>query len=205
MRGHFFNSLVLVFALGATLARAAEPPRVSASTDEQLAMPQFPSGWVKVTVRPGDQELTEYVPVGQSAEKWQSKISVETYRYLNLPLDALQRRAVAQIHDSCDGVVEGKFQSGVNNGYPSAFWTLGCKRHRKLGVGETRYTKAIQGTDTLYVISRVWRTARFDDSGPDIAQGSIQEAVAFLTSTVLCRTDAPAHPCPAMTQEKPKR
>ncbi|MEQ1887422.1 MAG: hypothetical protein ABL967_20355 [Bryobacteraceae bacterium] len=171
-----------------TSAVAAEP--------EQLVMPQFPAAWTKVFSRGGNEEMTEYAPAGQSKENFQDKITVEVYRKLNLPLDALQRRTLAQTRAACDGTVEGKFQSGVNNGYASAFWTLGCKRLKRTNFGETRYTKTIQAGDVLYVITRVWRTKNYDDKGPDIAPQSIQTGTQFLITTVVCQTGSTQHPCP---------
>ncbi len=184
--------LSAVLSLFIVSAASAEP--------EQLIMPQFPAAWTKVFARQGQEEMDEYVPSGQSKEKFQDKITVEVYHKLNLPLDALQRRAVAQTHAACDGVIEGKFQSGVNNGYPSAFWTLGCKRLKRTQFGETRYTKAIQSGDTLYVITRLWRTKSFDDKGPDIPPPAIQDAMAFLTTTVVCRSGSTERPCPTRSR-----
>jgi hypothetical protein len=171
-----------------------------AHAEDHLAMPKFPAGWVEAFSRRGDQEVVEYVPSGQNAAAWKEKITLEIYHDLNnLPLDALQRRALAQMREVCTGVVEGKFQSGLNNGYASAFWTLGCKRNRKAGLGETQYTKAIQGKTELYILTRIWRTAPFDDAGPDVSQQSVDEAMAFLTSSMVCEKGSAAHPCPAET------
>ncbi len=182
----FFSALA---SLLITSAASAEP--------EQLVMPQFPAAWAKVFSRQGHEEMDEYAPPGQSKENFQDKITIEVYRKLNLPLDALQRRMVAQERAACDGVVEGKFQSGVNNGYASAFWTLGCKNLKRTNFGETRYSKAIQAGDTLYVITRVWRTNRYDDKGPAISSQSIQDAMGLLTTSVVCQTGSAQHPCPA--------
>jgi hypothetical protein len=182
----------LVYLFSAALSGSV----MAADAQERLAMPQFPTGWVQAFAREGEQEIVEYVPEGQTHDKFQDKITIETYQHLNLPLDALQRRAVAQAHDGCDGVVEGKFQSGVNNGYASAFWTLGCRHAKKTTFGETRYTKAIQAQDTLYVITRLWRTKAYDKGEPSIAPRDIQDAVAFLSSSVVCRDGSAQRPCP---------
>ena len=173
-------------------------PALSAEP-EQLVM-QFPPMWTKVFSRQGQEQMDEYTPMGQSKDSFQDKLTVEVYHKLNLPLDALQRRAVAQTHDACNGTVEGKFQSGVNNGYASAFWTMGCKQLKRTSFGETRYTKAIQSGDTLYVITRIWRTKNYDDKGPNIAPQSIQDAMGFLTGAVICQKGSTQHPCPAGTR-----
>lgn len=177
------------------LSGAATVPR-TAFAEEQLAMPKFPTGWIEAFARHGDQDVVEYVPAGQTAATWQKKIILEIYRDLkNLPLDTLQRRAAAQNRDACTGVVEGKFQSGVNNGYASAFWTLGCERDKISGFGETRYAKAMQGARGLYILTHIWRTPAFGKQGPGISAQDIEAAMALLTSSVVC--DAAArNPCP---------
>lgn len=169
----------------------------SAQAEEQITMPQFPSGWVEIFSRQGDQEIVEYAPPGQTAENWQKKISLEIYRKLNnLPLDTLQRRAASQARATCSGIREGKFQSGVNNGFASAFWTLGCERDKSTGIGETRYTKVVQGATGLYVLTQVWRTPAYGKEGPAIPPQEITAAVNFLTTSVVCDTTSPKSPCP---------
>jgi hypothetical protein len=164
---------------------------------EQLTMPKFPAGWVEAFSRKGDQEMVEYVPPGQSATDWKEKITLEIYHDLkNLPLDTLQRRAAEQNRNACTGVVEGKFQSGVNNGYASAFWTLGCERDKISGFGETRYTKIMQGAGGLYVLSEIWRTPPYGKQGPAISPQEIQSAMDFLTSSIICDPDGKQNACP---------
>lgn len=182
-----------IILLGLSLFFAA-----AAHAEEKLAMPMFPGGWIEAFARRGDQEVVEYVPPGQNAESWQRKITIEVYRDLkNLPLDTLQRRAAAQNRDACTGVREGAFQSGVNNGFASAFWTLGCERDRASGFGETRFTKAIQGAAQLYLLSYVLRTQPYGKAGPGLTPHEVDEVMAFLTSSVLCDPARGPSPCPA--------
>jgi hypothetical protein len=165
--------------------------------EEQLSMPQFPAGWVEAFSRPGQQELVEYVPTDQSAASWQKKITLEIYRdQKNLPLDILQRRAAQRNRENCEGVVEGKFQSGVNNGFASAFWTLGCERDRLTGFGETRYTKAIQGAGALYLLTYAWRTMAYGPRGPGLTPQEVDTAMSFLASSVVCDESVAKSLCP---------
>ncbi|MBL8643584.1 MAG: hypothetical protein JNK21_06610 [Rhodospirillaceae bacterium] len=173
------------------------PPQKPLSA-ERLAMPLFPSGWQEVATNRGNIEVIDYVPKGETVNAWRNKITLEVYHELNtLPLDAIHRRTQGQNRDACEGTVEGRFQSGLNNGYPSAFWVLGCKRNRDTGMGETRYTKAIQGQHRVYILTRAWRTPAFGDEGPQIPQRILEDAVAFLTTTVACSDGDATHPCPA--------
>lgn len=163
-------------------------------------MPLFPSGWQEAFAERGTViEMTEYVPEGQSVEAWDSKIVLQVYHGLdNLPLDAIQRRAQGQNRNRCTGVIEGAFQSGLNNGYPSAFWTLGCRYLNNRGLGEIHYTKAIQGEAALYVLTWMWRTQPFGEEGPAVPPGDTEKALAFLTTSVVCNITMPDRPC---TQE----
>lgn len=170
---------------------------------ERLSMPLFPANWIEVHRETAPVEVVEYVPQGQTAAAWQDKILLQVYHNLNdLPLDAIQRRQQGQNRNRCTGVIEGLMQSGINNGYPSAFWTLGCRALKVGGpgiagtVGETQYTKAIQGESALYVLSRLWRTPAFGGDGPAIAPAAINDGVAFLTTSIVCVPGSDAHPCP---------
>jgi len=168
---------------------------------ERLMMPLFPADWVEVFRDNGPIEIVEYIPSGQKPQNWQDKITLQVYHNLNdLPLDSIQRRTQGQNRNRCTGVIEGPLQSGLNNGYASAFWTLGCRYLKDViaadgGVGETQYTKAIQGQRTLYVLSRLWRTPAFGGDGPAIDATAISDAVAFLTTSIVCVPGSADHPC----------
>lgn len=165
--------------------------------DEHLAMPLFPVDWVQTVKQTGSIEVFEYIPKNQTETTWLDKITLEVHHdTYTLPLDAYQRRALGQVRENCDGVFEGNLQTGVNNGFPAAYWTLGCKRDKRGNFGETRYTKAIQGSETLYLLSRSWRTQVYGDEGPPLSPQAIDGAKNFLGAAVVCASTG-QHPCPA--------
>lgn len=187
----------LAAAAPAGTATQDMPPPAKPVSAERLTMPLFPNGWSAAASTRGNIEVIDYLPDGQTLADWRDRITLEVYHELNtLPLDALYRRAQAQARGQCDGVIEGRFQSGVNNGYPSAFWTIGCKRDLATGLGETRYTKAIQGDARVYVLSRAWRTPAYGDEGPAIAPRAIEDAVAFLSTSIACNDGDAQRACP---------
>ena len=164
--------------------------------DEHLAMPLFPSGWQRYLTQTGTIEVFDYLPKDQTAATWRDKITLEVHHDTNtLPLDAYQRRALGQVRENCEGILEGHLQTGVNNGFPAAYWMLGCKRDKRGGWGEIRYTKAIQGGETLYLLSRAWRTPVYDDAGPQIDPSELKAVKDFLGSSVVCASTG-QHPCP---------
>lgn len=193
-------SLALVSPAQAQPASGVDPARKPLAA-ERLSMPLFPSGWNEVYHDTAPIEVVEYVPEGQTAANWRDKITLQVLHELNnLPLDAIQRRMQGQNRNRCTGVIEGQLQSGLNNGFASAFWTLGCRYLNDMGnanLGETQYTKAIQGTNGLYVVSRIWRTPAFGDDGPAIDARDIGDGVAFLTTSIVCIPGSAEHPCPA--------
>lgn len=173
-------------------------PQQDVHPDEHLAIPMFPNGWTRSVTQSGSIEVSEYMPQNQTASTWRDKITLEIHHGSNtLPLDAYQRRALGQVRENCDGILEGKLQTGMNNGFPAAYWMLGCKRDRRGNWGELRYTKAIQGGDTLYLLSRSWRTPVYAEDGPPLPPSVINEARDILGSAVVCAPSAGQHPCPA--------
>jgi len=192
------GAMLMLLTIDAAQAQMTLPAPVKPLSNERLAMPLFPNGWHEVATNRGNIEIIDYIPKNETIEAWRNKITLEVYHELNtLPLDALQRRSQGQNRDACTGSVEGPMQSGLNNGYPSAFWVLGCKRNRDTGMGETRYTKAIQGSSRVYILTRAWRTPAYGDEGPAISKRELEDAVAFLTTTVACGDGDAKHPCPA--------
>jgi hypothetical protein len=196
--------LMVALAFLALPATAQSPlPKQKPLANERLAMPLFPAGWQQVATNRGNIEVLDYVPNSETVTAWRNKITLEVYHEMNtLPLDALFRRTQGQNRDACQGVIEGQFQSGVNNGYPSAFWILGCKKNRDTGMGETRYTKAIQGDNRVYLLTRAWRTPAFGEDGPELPRRELEDAMAFLTTTVACVDGDARRPCPNTTAAK---
>ncbi|MFL2770783.1 MAG: hypothetical protein ACJZ9F_07220 [Rhodospirillaceae bacterium] len=177
-----------------SLAQSAPSPKPLMA--ERLVMPLFPTGWREFIKEGGAVEVVEYLPDEQSLKIWQDKIILQVYHDLNdLPLDAIQRRTQGQNRNRCTAVIEGPLQSGLNNGYPAAFWTLGCRYVNANGFGETHYIKAIQGTAALYVLSRVWRTQPFGQDGPAIDPAALDKGISFLTTSVVCIPNSAMHPC----------
>ncbi len=190
--------LLTIMAGPASVSQAQPSPQRKPLAAERLVMPLFPAEWVEILKESGPIEVVEYLPNGQNLATWEDKIILQVYHDLNdLPLDAIQRRTQGQNRNRCTGVIEGPLQSGLNNGYPSAFWTMGCRYVNANGSGETQYTKAIQGETALYVLSRVWRTPAFGGDGPAIEAEAINDGVAFLTTSIVCVPNSSNHPCAA--------
>ncbi len=172
------------------------PPRAQPHNDEHITMPQFPGGWVQQAPQVGSIEVVDYFPSGQTDKTWTDKITLELHHGSNtLPIDVFQRRALTLMRENCTGVIEAPLQTGVNNGFPSAFWILGCQKSKTGNSGEVRYTKAVQGYATMYLLSRSWRVQPYTTGTPPVPAAEIEAAVQFLTTSVVC-AQSPQHPCP---------
>lgn len=162
----------------------------------------LPEGWTEAA-RSTQQgaNVVAYVPQGQSAEQWADMLTLQVYNGLTaLPARAFYERAIANVQKTCDGPQAGDLQTGLSNGYPSAFWVLGCGRNRATGQGETSFFRLIQGDSALYMAQRTWRTKAYVQDGPPVAPAQAEQAVELLSSFSVCNplAEGDAHPCPAV-------
>ncbi len=160
----------------------------------------LPVGWVEAarTTQKGADVLA-YVPQGQSASDWTDMLTVQIFGGMAaLPAQTYYDRARGNVAKTCDGPRAGVLQSGLSNGYPSAFWVLGCGRNRGTGLGETSFFRIIQGDSALYMAQRTWRTKTYTDGGPPVADAAAQQAIEVLRSFGVCNPLADGHACPAL-------
>lgn len=184
----------------AAQAQTATVPPATVQTGERYSI-QVPKGWQLVN-RSGNGavETLSYVPEGQSAERWQDMLTIQAVR-TSAGVQALSpERLYAQSQNSyeqaCDGVKLGTLQAGQSNGYPSAFWVLGCAKVKAAGYGETAFFRTIQGTSALYMAQWAWRVAPFDKTqGPPLLEDQQKEALTTLQSFQVCDPASPQHPC----------
>lgn len=183
-------------------AAAASPvvPPAAAQEGERFSL-QVPKGWKLVNrASSGPIETVSYVPDGQSAERWQDMLTVQVVRSAagaQAPSpDQLYAQSQSSYEQACDGVKLGALQRGKSNGYPSAFWVLGCAKVRSAGYGETAFFRTIQGTSGLYMAQWAWRVAPFDTTeGPPLLEDQQKEALTTLQSFQVCDPSNRQHPC----------
>ena len=123
---HVMKTVLLAATLSTLVVSAAMAqmtiPQKKPLSNERLAMLLFPAGWKNVTTYRGNIEVLDYLPANETVTASRNKITLEVYHDMTtLPLDALYRQMQGQNCGACQGSVEEKFQSGLNNGYASAF------------------------------------------------------------------------------------
>lgn len=177
------------------------PPSVVPDGERHVAV--IPEGWQAVhqSVANG-LETRSYVPPGQSAESWQDMLTVQVVRLSSgkpAPApDQLYAQTRSSYEQACDGVRLGELQNGRSNGYPSAFWVLGCARIKTGGYGEAAFFRIVQGNAALYIVQRAWRLPPFDRTqGPPLPPDQQKQALEILQRFTVCDPSRKEHPCPA--------
>lgn len=175
---------------------AEEETTVPASGERLLASP--PPDWQLVyQFNNVDTRLTEFVPPGESAEEWKSKVVFESYLQLAStdPIDMIMAE-VKRLNDTCTFVQHFNLFSGFENGYPSSARLIMCGENKALHKGEVSIFKAIKGNDYLYVVRIFRRVAPFEPEQPDIAREDIATWSNYVSRIHLCDKGNDDHPCP---------
>lgn len=185
-------------ALTLTLAGAASAAAQEATRQPEAYGFALPPRWQEIdrTLQQNVDMIT-FVPQGQTAQAWRDMVILQVYRDMTaLPAEALRDRALAALRAACEDATAGEMQTGLSNGYPSAFWPTACTLNSQTGGGEIAYFRSLQGNDNLYVVQRVWRTPPFGDEPPTLPEAEKQEAVNILKALTVCQPRSADHPCP---------
>jgi hypothetical protein len=159
----------------------------------------IPEGWQEVIrTRQQGADVLGYVPAGQTAAQWTDMLTIQVYRDMAaLPAQTFYERSVNSYQRSCAGSKAGDLQTGLSNGYPSAFWVLSCGQNLQQKFGETAFFRLVQGDTALYIVQRSWRTTAFDaTTPPPVSAAASQQAIETLKSFGVCDPGLPDHPCP---------
>lgn len=191
--------IAAALALTLTLAATAEAAAQQATRQPEVYGFAIPPRWQEADrARQQNVDMITFVPQGQSAQGWRDMVILQVYRDMTaLPAEALRDRTVSALKAACDDATASELQTGLTNGYPSAFWATACTRNSQSGSGEIAYFRSLQGNDNLYVVQRVWSMEPFDgDAPPTLPDAEKQEAVSILKALTVCQPSDPAHPCP---------
>lgn len=185
-----------------TQAEGGAPDGSGAMRGERFFL-AVPEQWQEVArAREQGSDVVAYVPDGQGAEQWADMLTVQVFHGMTaLPAQSFYERTRTNYRSSCDQIRVGELQTGLSNGYPSAFWVLACTRNRSTGLGETAFFRLIQGDTALYLAQRSWRLQPFAlDAGPPLSQGETKRAVGTLKTFGVCNPAVPGHPCPVLEE-----
>ena len=78
--------------------------------------------------------------------------------------------------------------NGVENGYNFIFWHHYCSKNFKTNEPEYTYAKAIEGSDSFYIVQKAWkRKPSYDD---------VVKWTQYFKKIVVCDSRTPERKCP---------
>lgn len=190
---------MLSFIFAALLGPGVLVPEAMAEAGGERFHLSLPTDWREVARnRVQGAEVVAYTPAGQDATTWTDMLTVQVFPEMTaLPASSFYERTRTTYRETCEDTRGGAMQTGLSNGYPSAFWVLGCGRHGPTGVGETSFFRLIQGDQGLYLAQRTWRTEPYAaDQPPPVPAEQQDQAVILLGTFGVCDPTSPDHPCP---------
>jgi len=198
-RGLQTVGLALGLLSGVSAAEAQQQPTGVAPPQGEQFFLRIPDGWKEVVrTRQQGADIVAYVPQEQNATQWTDMLSIQVFQGMTaLPAQSFYERYSTSYRKSCETVRIGQMQTGVSNGYPSAFWIMACGNQLQAGTGETSFFRLVQGNKALYVAQRTWRTARFDAQKTSPITGPASDvAIETLKHFGLCDPSMADRPCP---------
>lgn len=145
---------VLAVTIAALVLTGAAPGDEAA---EHLAPPSdasFVLGFV------GPNRMREYVPRGETVEKWTRMVTVQTFPYsIGASPAALVRRWVALMERACPGAAGGAIDEAGHDGRVGAATRVTCPRNPATGEPETTAARVVMGDGALHMVQAATRRA----------------------------------------------
>ena len=191
--------------------RAAQELAVAVSVPifSQTIMFTLPGGWKPAYENDAkDSYMLEFVPQGQTVEKWQEMITVQGIRNLAKNPQATPGALIANIAGGLKKICGDEliFQSLGNmkiDSFDAHAAILGCARVEveafgaKTGQGELAYYLAIKGTNDMYVVQRAIRGAAFAKSDALISPANAVEFMSAMQPIKVCERSNSLGECTA--------
>lgn len=183
----------VTMAVAPPQARAQEPER-----PEETYTFAMPDRWQEANrTRQGNVDIITFLPRGQSLQGWQDMVILQIYRDMTaVPAGSLRDRSLTNAKAACEDATASDMQTGLSNGYPSAFWATACTSNKQTTLGEVAYFRSLQGNDNLYMVQRVWSLPPFGEQAPTLPEAQKREAIGILSGLNVCQPGSREHPCP---------
>jgi cell fate (sporulation/competence/biofilm development) regulator YmcA (YheA/YmcA/DUF963 family) len=141
--------------------------------------------------RSGNNSITEFVPAGETVEKWTQMLTVQVFRQSQSDATAFLQFVGKKFSDACPGttLVGRGIETGRVNGYVVSMLFLKCPKNPETGKPESTVFRAIRGRDALYSFQQAWRAVPADQE--------VKDAIQTMERAVVCDTRSTEHPCPA--------
>jgi hypothetical protein len=196
---------MLLAGAAAGCAPKTEPPFPpgTARKDRMAEMLQvsIPPGWIPAS-RGATPEmiLSEYVPAGQTTDRWTDMIAVMTIPRRAAPsLAVLVQRLDHRFRSGAGCAVAPIVEPPMvrsDGFYPYAAQAVLCGRTEQWGKGEYMVHRLIEGRDAYYDIQRSWRLPPAATSADlPVTAEMRDEAIGFLWTAAVCDNRLPGRKC----------
>lgn len=164
-------------------------------TGENLLV-EIPAGYeLAYNQKTGQGEINEFVPKGETVEKWSEMITVQLLPAQNdnttfyATFESLAKQA-------CRSGYTHVVATTKENGYPVKVFQLLCPTNLKTDRGEVTFIKTIEGKDKFYVVQKAWRTEKFELDKLPITSEDIVKWTQYLKSISVCDSRINKRRCP---------
>lgn len=195
---NLWHRTILSLAAAPLFAVAASAVAQTPAAQQETYTFALPERWQEANrTRQGNVDIITFLPREQSLQGWQDMVILQIYRDMTaVPAESLRDRNKASAETACDNATASPLQTGLSNGYPSAFWITACTRNKQSDLGEVAYFRSLQGNDNLYMVQRVWSMQPFGERAPTLPEAEKTEAVGILSGLNVCQIGSARHPCP---------
>ena len=166
-------------------------------TSEQLLISP-PKDWERIyQINNPTTRLSDYVPEGQNAAQWETKLSIEAYSAQTLTIDPIELLLSEAREDErkCNFVQHFNIFSGYENRYETSVRLFLCGENEFAGQGEVKLAKSIRGDQYIYSVRFTKRVPPFKPGQPQFTDEEMAVWSTFLNDVTLC-DDSVDHPCP---------
>ena len=163
--------------------------QVMAATEGETLQMTLPEGYEKgFSDGNAQQQIVEFVPIGQSVQDWQELLTVQVFYGLNtVPARQFAQTLMDRAADSCAGAAGNLIRNEPENGYDVSLFMVSCPGDGAEVRPEWTIFKGIAGKDSFYLVHKAWAYR------PD--REAVVEWSQFLYGVGLCDTRRDDAPC----------
>lgn len=151
---------------GLTTTIHAQQDKVKLKLSPERIVTPLPEGWkIAYHVRDGRKEVQEYVPDGETVERWNFMVTTKIYDRLTRGPHDYNRHTIDRFASLCSKSTKIIGETEDRHGYESSLAFIEClttpavrKKNKFVRKREFRVQLAIKGKDALYVAESAWHT-----------------------------------------------
>ncbi|MBK1671087.1 hypothetical protein CKO28_24065 [Rhodovibrio sodomensis] len=129
---------------------------------------------------------------GQEPGSWSDKVSIQLFPgETDISGEQLLDQIARRYARDCRNLLGTETEVRRKRGRTVAFRLLGCTEHEKTGRGELALFRVVQGSESLYLVQRAWRTPTFDSKHLPFAREILGKTRLWLQGGRVCQADSP--------------